>query len=132
MIRLHDPPRTIYHRTYTAHTCTTTPNRHPNQKKTVEHTPTAVDKNKKITTLTEGKPNTHSKTINDKVDTNTPIKQIYNNNTSNNKDTSNRTKPSQPLNNITTRLTMSTPGPPTGSGPRRRRFQRFKRGGHQM
>jgi hypothetical protein len=88
MLRLHDPPRTIYHRIDTAHTCTST-NRHPNQKKTVGHTPTAADKNKKISVIEE-QPNTHS-TTNDKIDTITHIKHIYINNASDNKDTSNRT-----------------------------------------
>ncbi len=127
MNELHKLPTTIYHRADTVPDRASTLNRHPNRKKRLGRSqPPPKNSN---TIATDGIHKGHS-APNDEVDKNTLPNVIYNNKINGSNDTSNSTTSTQPQTK-NKQLTMSTPDPPSGSGPSRRRVQRIKRGGHQ-
>jgi len=129
MIKPHNNRRTIYYRPETVPTRSSTPNRHPNQKKRLcTGQPPPKKKTKKEV---DGKPRGHSAT-NNIVDTTAQSRRIHNNNVSDKIDTPNCTTRNRPQINNIHKLTMSTPDPPSGSGTSRRRVQILKRGVHQM
>ena len=100
----------------------------PQSEKTVGQKPTAAENKFKHNSSRRETQKTLS--IQRQSRQNTQPNSIYNNKINGINDTSNSTTSTQPQ-ATNKKLTMSTPDPPSGSEPSRRRVQRFKRGGHQ-
>jgi hypothetical protein len=95
--------------------------------KTVGNIPTVVTDRK------EHKSSNKQSTSNGIIDPKIPAKRMYKFSTTIDNYTTKLLATIQtPNTHDRQKLAMSTPDPPTGSGPSRRRVQRFKRGGHHQ